>query len=170
MDSTWGLHWIQTKIRSAVFDMAALTFIYFVPAISHLLSFPLYLLEPMRIMVVFSIAHTSKRNTYLIALTLPLFSLLVSAHPLFYKTILIAFELTLNVYVFYAFDRRLNSKFVVMMLSVLISKMFYYGVKLLLINLSLLETGLISSPLHLQLVVVTVLSAYIHFLRGGKRL
>ncbi len=59
--------------KSLIIDILGLTFIYFVPAISHLLSFPLYLVEPMRVMLIIAIAHTTKRNAYLIALTLPVF-------------------------------------------------------------------------------------------------
>ena len=81
-----------TKIKSIVFDLIALLAIYLVPAISHLLSFPVYYLEPMRIMLVLSIVHTSRKNAYLIALTFPLFSMLISAHPSLIKTSLILLQ------------------------------------------------------------------------------
>ncbi len=44
-------------------------------------------------MLILAIAHTSRKNAYLIALTLPLFSLLISAHPSLIKTSLITGEL-----------------------------------------------------------------------------
>ena len=82
-----------SKIKTIVFDLMALLCIYLVPAVSHLFSFPVYYLEPMRIMLILAIAHTTRKNAYLIALTLPLFSLLISAHPSLIKTSLITGEL-----------------------------------------------------------------------------
>lgn len=156
------------KIRSAVFDVLVLGFLYYLPAISHLLIFPLYLIEPMRIMLILSIAHTSKRNTYFIALSLPLFSLMVSTHPSFYKMLLITTELVINASVFYVLIGRINNSFVSMILSISISKAFYYTSKFLLIKLSLLNTLLLSTPVFLQIVIGVILSAYI-YLTGIKR-
>jgi len=79
--------------KSLALDFIALAIIYFIPTLTHLFSFPLYYIEPMRIMVILAIAHTTKRNAYLLALTLPLFSLLVSGHPILYKSLLMSVEL-----------------------------------------------------------------------------
>ncbi len=99
-----------SKIKSIVFDLMALLFIYLVPAISHLLSFPVYYLEPMRIMLILAIVHTTRKNAYLIALTLPLFSLLISAHPSLIKTSLVTGELLLNVWLFFFISEKLSNK------------------------------------------------------------
>ncbi|MDY0202455.1 MAG: hypothetical protein RBR40_15895, partial [Tenuifilaceae bacterium] len=66
----------RKTIAYVLFDIFALAFIYLIPTISHMLSFPLYLIEPMRIALVLALVHTTKRNAYIIALTLPLFSFL----------------------------------------------------------------------------------------------
>ena len=78
-----------SRVKNIIFDLIALAAIYLVPAVSHLLSFPVYYLEPMRIMLILAIVHTSRRNAYLIAITLPIFSMLVSVHPSVIKTSLI---------------------------------------------------------------------------------
>ena len=69
--------------RSVLLDAIGLVFVYFIPSISHVLNVPIYLVEPMRIMVILAIAHTTQRNAYILALTLPLFSYFISAHPVF---------------------------------------------------------------------------------------
>ena len=86
----------RKTLNYVLFDILALTFIYFVPTISHMLSFPLYLIEPMRIALILALVHTTKKNAYIIAITLPLFSFLVSAHPVFYKMMLISGELVID--------------------------------------------------------------------------
>ncbi len=90
----------KENIKTVATDLLALAFIYFTPAISHLFSFPVYFLEPMRIMLILAIVHTSKKNAYILAFTLPLFSFLISSHPSPIKTCLISGELLLNVWLY----------------------------------------------------------------------
>ncbi len=66
-------------IASLILDAAALAFIYLVPTFSHLLSLPVYFIEPMRLMLILAMVHTDKRNAYILALTMPLFSFIISA-------------------------------------------------------------------------------------------
>lgn len=91
----------QINIRSIIIDVLGLTFVYFVPTLSHLVGLPIYLIEPMRIMVVLAMAHTNRTNAYILALTLPVFSYAISMHPVFAKSLLITAELLLNVWLFY---------------------------------------------------------------------
>ena len=158
-----------TKIKSIVFDLIALLAIYLVPAISHLLSFPVYYLEPMRIMLVLAIVHTSRKNAYLIALTLPLFSMLISAHPSLIKTSLITGELLLNVWLFFFLSEKLSNKSLSIFLSIIASKIFYYLVKFILITSVLMSGELISTPMYIQIMMLFVFSGYIYlmsFYRG----
>jgi len=153
-----------SKIKNIVFDLMALLFIYFVPAISHLLSFPVYYLEPMRIMLILAIVHTSKKNAYLIAFTLPLFSLLISAHPSLIKTSLVTGELLLNVWLFFFVSEKLSNKTLSIFLSIIASKLLYYFVKFLLINSVLMSGELISTPIYIQLIMLFVFSGYIYLM------
>lgn len=150
----------QINLKSILIDVFGLAFIYFVPAISHLLSFPLYLVEPMRIMLVLAMVHTSKRNAYFIALSLPLFSFLVSAHPNFLKMLLITAELGFNVWLFYLLRERMKNTFISMLVAISMSKMAYYLAKFTLISSALLTTNLISTPLFLQGITMVVFSGY----------
>ncbi|MGE0090725.1 MAG: hypothetical protein AB7S50_14730 [Bacteroidales bacterium] len=152
----------KQNVLSALFDIAALAFIYFVPAISHLLSLPVYLIEPMRLMLVLALVHTSKQNAYIIALTLPLFSFLISAHPVLPKMILISFELVLNVFLFFAILKRFNNTFLAILVSIISSKLIYYIIKFGLIKLTLIDSGLISTPIAIQVIMTLVFSGYLY--------
>jgi len=153
-----------SKTKSIVFDLTALTAIYLVPAISHILSFPVYYLEPMRVMLILAIVHTTRKNAYLIALTLPLFSLIISAHPSLIKTSLITGELLLNVWLFFFLSKKLSNKSLNIFLSIIASKIFYYLFKFLLITSVLMNGDLISTPIYIQIIMLFVFSGYIYLM------
>jgi hypothetical protein len=157
-----------SNTKNIAFDLIALLAIYLVPSISHMLGFPIYYLEPMRIMLILAIAHTTKKNTYLIALTLPIFSFLISAHPSMIKTSLVTGELLINIWLFFFLSEKISNKTSSIFLSILISKIFYYLVKFLLINSALMGGDLISTPVYIQMIMLLVMSAYI-YLSGYTR-
>ena len=144
-------------------DAAAILVITFLPAISHLISIPLYLFEPMRVILVLSIMFTTRRNSYLIALALPLFSHLISAHPAFVKLFLISSELLLNIYLFSLLEKKTGNIFASLFVSIFFCKIYYYIVKAGLISVGLMEGGLVSTPIYLQLIIALVLSVVAHF-------
>jgi hypothetical protein len=158
-----------SKVKSIVFDLLALLFIYLVPAISHLLSFPVYYLEPMRIMLILALVHTTRKNAYLIALTLPLFSLLISAHPSLIKTFLVTGELLLNVWLFFLLCEKLSNKTLSLFLSIVVSKIFYYVIKFFLVTSALISGDLISTPIYIQIIMLFVLSGYIYLMSFDRR-
>jgi len=147
--------------KTAIIDILAISAIYFMPSITHLLSFPIYLIEPMRIALVFAMMHTRKENAYLLALTLPVFSFLISGHPVAPKMIIITLELLVNVWLFFTFSKMVKNEALSIFAAVLLSKMFYYFIKLGLIGLGLLNMNLISTPIWIQFVVAIALSAYV---------
>jgi hypothetical protein len=155
-------------MTTALINLIAIAFVYSVPAISHLLSFPVYLLEPMRIMLVLAIVHTSRRNAYLLAVSLPLFSLLISGHPVIYKAGLIMLELSLNVWLFFMISKFTRNRFVSMLSSIIASKIIYYGLKYLLISAAVLESGLVSTPLYIQAITMTIFSGYVYLMFRDK--
>ena len=91
---------------------------------------PFYMIEPMRLMVVLSIAHSSRINSYLLAFTLPLFSWAVSGHPEFYKMLVMTAEITANVFLFYYLIRKIDSAFLSMIISIIVSKVLCYSMYL----------------------------------------
>ena len=152
----------RKTILSALIDISALVFIYFVPTISHLISLPLYFIEPMRMMLVFALVHTHKNNAYLLALTLPLFSYFISGHPVLPKMMLITFELSFNVFLFYLLSSKMKNVFPAILLSIIISKLAYYLIKYILINMAIIHSGLISTPIFIQVITTLVFSTYLY--------
>ena len=158
----------QPITKSLLFDVLGLLVIYFLPALSHLFNIPFYLFEPMRLMLILAIAHTSKRNAILIALTLPLFSYLISGHPIPPKALIMAVELMLNVLLFYYFARRIRNYFGAMILSVLASKVVYYTMKYAILYYGILQGELFSTPVYLQLILTVVYSSYLFVVFSRK--
>ncbi|HSW54279.1 MAG TPA: hypothetical protein VLH59_04255 [Ignavibacteriaceae bacterium] len=169
MENTSTYPLLISKIRTIVFDLMALLAIYLVPAVSHLLSLPVYFIEPMRIMLILALVHTSQKNAYLIALTLPVFSFLISAHPSLIKTSLITGELLLNVWLFFFLSEKLSNKTLSIFLSIIASKILYYMVKLLLINSALMTGNLISTPIYIQVIMLFVFSVYVYLFICRKK-
>jgi hypothetical protein len=158
-----------SRIKSFVFDLIALLVIYLVPTFSHLLSFPVYYLEPMRIMLILAIVNTTRKNAYLIAFTLPLLSLLISGHPSLIKTSLITGELLLNVGLFFFISEKLTNKTLSIFLSIVVSKIFYYLVKFLLVTSALISGDFISTPIYIQIIMLFVLSGYIYLMSFDRK-
>lgn len=168
MKNTTALSLNRLDAKTLLIDLSALAFIYFVPALSHLLALPVYFIEPMRLMLIIAIAHTSRRNAFIIAATLPLFSFLISAHPHLIKMLLISAELVLNVWLFYFILKKSGNAFVSMISSIVISKVAYYLIKFGLISSLLLSGSLVSTPLLIQLITTLVFSGYLFFVFRNK--
>ena len=139
------------------------------PLCPILLVNPLYYLEPMRIMLILSLAHTKKQNAYLLAVTLPLFSYIVSGHPVLPKMLLISYELAFNVFIYVVLSKKLNNAFLAMLSSILITKILYYGIKYIMISLGILDMGLISTPLYIQALTTILFSSYIFMIMMLKK-
>jgi len=156
-------------IKSGIFNFLALLVVYLTPVFSHLLSLPVYYIEPMRLMLILAIVHTSYKNAYLIAFTLPLFSFLFSGHPSLIKTSLITGELVLNVFLFYQFQKLFGTGFISAILSIISSKIFYYIFKIALIQFSVMNTEIFSTPIYIQILMLIVFSTYVFVLNNKMK-
>ena len=101
MDRVLSVNYFPVQLKSFLIDLLLISFIYFLPSLSHLVSFPVYYLDPMKIALTVALVHTSKRNSYFIALTLPVFSFLISSHPQLVKSVLISAELIIMLSLFF---------------------------------------------------------------------
>lgn len=155
--------------KSLIIDGLALVFIYTTPAITHLFNLPVYFIEPMRLMLVLAFVHTNRNNAYILALSLPVFSLLVSGHPVPLKTALISIELFLNVYLFYLFSDFISKSSLALILSIIGSKLIYYVLKYFVLALALIESSLISTPILFQLTMTLVFAAYMYIIADNRR-
>lgn len=150
----------KITLRGFLLDISALALVYFVPALTHLLALPVYLIEPMRLMLILALAHTSRTNSYLLALTMPAFSFLISAHPVLPKMMLITLELLFNVLLFHLLVKRTGKIFLATFLSIFISKSAYYLVKFFLVQAAIIGSGVVDTPLAMQLVTALLFSGY----------
>ncbi|MGM0649857.1 MAG: hypothetical protein ACQES1_05035 [Bacteroidota bacterium] len=150
----------RKTIQTIIFNLVAFLFIFLVPAISHLIMLPVYYIDPMRLMVILMLLHTSKANAYVIALTLPAFSFLLSGHPIPPKMVLITAELLLNVFLFFFLSNKIKSVPAALLISVIGSKVFYYLVKLVLINAAIITTGLVGIPIYMQVIMALLFTGY----------
>lgn len=162
---------IRKSIPTVIINVFALAFIYLMPTFSHLLSFPLYLIEPMRLMLIIAMVHTHRYNAYALAFTLPLFSFAIAAHPVFIKSLLITVELAFMVWLYFQLSKYWNN-FVSILASIWASKILYYGLKYIAILLVLPKEPLVSTPLFLQVITSIIFSAYLFaalYFKNNKR-
>jgi hypothetical protein len=147
-------------LKSVCIDIIALAFIYFIPVIAHLTAFPVYMLEPMRLMVILSMAHSSRRNSYLLAFTLPLFSYIATSHPEFLKMLIITAELGLNVFFFYWLSTRMKNVFLAMVSAIITSKVMCYTMYLIFFSIAFVRNEADVLFLFVQLITTILFSAY----------
>lgn len=150
-------------IKSLCIDTGALAFIYFTPVFAHITAFPVYMIEPMRLMVILSLAHSSRRNSYLLAFTLPLFSYIATLHPEFLKMLIITTELGLNVFIFYWLCKRMKNIFLAMVSAILTSKVACYILYLIFFSMAFVRNEADITFLLVQLIATILFSAYIFF-------
>jgi hypothetical protein len=128
------------------------------------------MIEPMRFMVVLSIAYVSRSNSYLLALTLPMFSWVVSGHPEFYKTLVMTAELVLNVFLFYYLVKRIDSVFLSMVISIVVSKIFCYALYLVFFSIMFIEEEAEPVFLIAQVITTVLFSSYLSIILQKKKL
>lgn len=154
----------RTTIKNVIIDFLALAFIYFVPAIAHLSGLPVYFIEPMRLMLILAIAHSSKANACFIALSLPFFSFMVSGHPEALKMLVITAELALNVWLFFYLSRETKNIFISTLSSIVLSKIFCYLMYLPLFSFTFVRSELDATFIIAQLISTLIFSTYLSFM------
>ena len=162
MEKVLSLADFRANVKTYVIDFSLLLFIYFLPVISHLFAFPVYYLDPMRIALVVALIHTSKKNSFIIALTLPLFSFIISSHPQLIKSFLLSTELIINLSLFFLLKDRIKNVFTSLLLSIIISRAIYYVLKFAFISFALLDDSLFSTPYYFQIISAILLSSYMY--------
>lgn len=148
---------VVNTIRTVLIDVLILTFIYFLPVIAHQTLIPIYWIDPMRFVLVFTLLFTNRFNSFLIAATVPVFSFIVTSHPVLNKALLISFEHIVNIALFYMIFKKSKNIFVSLVLSVSIAKIIYYIGKFLFLNTGLLKGELVSTPIIIHLSSIILL-------------
>jgi hypothetical protein len=162
---------LRTDIKTVVLaDALILGAFYALPAVSHLLPIPLYLLEPMRIAMLLAFILTrSTWNAIAMGISIPIFSFLTAGHPQLIKALLISAELAVNIGVFVVLYRRYElHASILLIVSILVSKVAYYLLKYVVIVLGLLDDRLISTAVYQQLLALGAISLIISFFMPSK--
>jgi len=144
-----------------IIDVTVLVLVYFIPAFVHATAFPLYYFEPMRVLLFGAyLISRDHKNAYLLALTLPLVSTIFPPHhPPFYKAVIMSVELFANIACFHWLLGKMKWQAgILIFISTIISKIFYYGLKFMFIKLTLIDGALITTSLLTQLATLSVLS------------
>jgi predicted membrane protein len=152
-------HQVSTQ-RLVITDILVVIGVILIPTISHVLPFPLYLLDPMRILVfagyIFGRHHS---NGLALALALPIMSSLIVGHPVLAKSGLISLELMTNLFLFNWISNKYNGHiFPSIFISILLSKVIYYICKYVYIQIGWIDGTLISTSLWIQLGTTVFLS------------
>lgn len=114
-------------------DVALLVAICVVPALSHLLAVPLYMMNPMLLCLLAGMLLVrDRRNAYVLAVALPLVSMLTTGMPVPMKALCMVPELLTVVALFHLLERR-APVFVALVAAILAGKVVFYALKALLI-------------------------------------
>ena len=147
---------VQSLWRVSAIDALLLTVACLVPTVSHLLAWPLYQLNPMLLVLLAGMLLVrDRRNAYLLAVLLPVVSMLAVGMPTPLKAVCMVAEYASVVFVsglLQGWDKRFVGTLGAMLVAMLASKVVYYLLKALL----LAPAVLISTSVALQLAVVAV--------------
>jgi hypothetical protein len=160
----------KPDIKTVVYDLIAVSIVTLTPALSHTLSIPIYYFDPMRIILLLSVLYTSRANSYLLTLVLPIFSFIISEHPVLLKSWLISSELTLNIFLFFYLTRKINNTFAAVLLSIIISKIYYYTLKFSFVSMGLIDGEIFSTPVIYQVIVFLALTLVIGYFFKKKKI
>ena len=135
-------------------DVVLLVALYLVPALSHATALPVYLLEPMRVALIVALLFTNRANTYFIAVTIPLASVLVTGHPEPLKALLMCIEFSILVAAYGLLAQRFRiPAFAALAAAILCGKLVYYMMKAGALSAGWLSGSLVSTPVKFQVAL-----------------
>ena len=157
----------EELFRIVVLDSILVSLVLIMPAVVHALGVSARFIEPMRLSLFASAFMVSdKRNSYLLAATLPLISMCVIGMPIWYKAVLMSVELSANIFIYYSLCGRRINPFVAVLTSIIASKAIYYFLKYILIQFAVFPQGTLISNVVPQIIVA--LSIATIFYIGSK--
>lgn len=142
-------------LHTLLLDAAVLGLVCLIPAVSHVFAVPFYRFNPMFLCLLVGLLFSRDwRNALLLAVLLPLFSMLVTGMPTPLKAMCMAPELLTFVAVYQLLAKRMPVFFGVVA-AALAGKVVFYLLKVLLIA----PEHLLGTSLWLQLAVVVAYAA-----------
>lgn len=151
---TTALATLRKHRKVLLIDVALLAAMYLLPSLSHLTALPLFMLEPMRVALIVALLFTNRANTYLIAITIPLASSVITGHPEPLKAALMCVEFSVLVAAYGHLARRIGIQtFAALTAAILIGKLVYYALKSAALSAGLMTGSLISTPVGTQIAL-----------------
>ncbi len=152
----------RPQARTVLLDVLLFGIVGTIPALSHLFAVPLYEFEPMRVSLFAAVLMSGRRNSYVLAVGMPLFAALATGHPMPPKMFLIQFELLANVWILRQVLARGRGFAPAAILSVVLAKSLYYCGKFLLLKLGWMSGPLLATDWTHQLAVLALLAGIGH--------
>ena len=119
----------SSMVRLAALDAVLLTLVCLIPAVSHLLAVPLYMLNPMlALLLVGVLLGKDWRNALVLAVLLPLVSCLLAGMPTAPKMVCMMAELATVAGLFHLLSRRWTVLPAVLV-AIVAGKVVYYALK-----------------------------------------
>ena len=152
-----------TIARTAIIDAALLAAACLIPTLSHITALPLYMLNPMLLVLLAGmLAVRSRTNAFLLAVLLPVVSMLAVGMPTPLKALCMAAEMLSIVGVYPLLQRlwraaatRPWASFAAIVAAMLCGKVVYYALKALVIA----PAALVTTPVATQAIVALVAAA-----------
>lgn len=162
----------KISYRTLIIDAVVLLIVYSIPAYSHFLPLPVYYFDPMRVLLLASYLLTrSNSNSIILAISLPLFTSLISGHPPFFKAILISMELLVNILILIKLIKTTKIHHsIVLVASIVFSKVIYYVFKFWFIKLGLINGALITTDLLTQACTILIISLFFMIVWRKKKI
>ncbi len=152
----------QSITRILVADVLVILCFYITITVAHILPFPLYKLDPMKIIVLVTVIYSTRWNSVAIAAALPVLSFLSTGHPVFPKFLIMSSELMVFAFVLSSFRIRQLKGIISFLSAVLISKILYYMIKSGVIAMGYLDQAFIPSDFYTQIQAL-VISALVYW-------
>ena len=134
---------------------------------SHSIGLPLYKLNPMHWVIYFAILlrKPSISSILILAFALPFTSLLLSGHPLVFKSLIMSIELSIYGIIFSLIINR-SPQFILgaFILSQIVGHVVYFLLKYSIIQMELMNSKLFSSSIIIQILVIIILVLSVHII------
>ena len=143
--------------RVVLVDAMVLLSFYMTIVFAHVLPFPLYQLDPMKILVLVTVMYSTRWNSVTIAAVLPVLSFLSTGHPIFPKFLIMSMELMIFSWVMSFLIQKQSGAVMTFISAILVSKLAYYAIKAGAIGFGVLNQQLVSTELWVQLQAIILL-------------
>lgn len=156
---------IKPFLVTALTNLFAIAFVVFVPVMAHATGIPLYMIEPMRLVIIISLANGKIKNSYLLSAVLPVVSFSITGHPELVKMLIITAELLINVFIFNLLWERFRKGFAAMFAAIVLSKILCYAAYAIVFSKAFMAGETTGVFLTVQAITSIVFSIYTGYQR-----